>query len=271
MVDMPHWKQYIEEHPEFFDGVMKAGQNIQLQYQFPKPLNRFECEESTIDFACARLDIDRERYLQLKEKGLAENPQYDTYCKEYPLPIGWRSVYMTYFRKGWNFTDLVNHDRHAFVERDDAFIGLAKRFVSKETIGWFLGLVKVYDRYMGTDKELGELSHDESLYVLFKPPFEFIEGMILLEGKLDGPVTDQLKDYEKYYNKNILGKVIVGRPQSNIQEWIEKVKPFFLQEPDLTQEKLAEYLDVNITSVRKNRIKAGFTKYEDLRQFFKKT
>lgn len=250
----------------------KIAEQIEAQNpaKFPKPAkwNREASEKSTEAFARYRLNYFADMADKIDPERKLFNPILDYFVKEYPLPLGPGSIYECYMRNGWD-----DGPREIMpsplVEKFDAYAGLAQRFESEKAIGWFLGLVQPYNLYTMPEKDRESLPLGADFYWAYHMEFIFVEGMVLLEGSLDESVIRQLKDYEKYYNKNILGKIVVGRPQSNIQEWIEKVRPFFLQEPDLTQEKLAEYLDVNITSVKKNRIKAGFKTYDEFRKSFK--
>ncbi|MDD3948717.1 MAG: hypothetical protein PHT43_04555 [Anaerolineaceae bacterium] len=266
MVDIPGWDEWIVKNPDRFKRVLGFRSKYDQIYEFPAPLDQDECRESTIDFACSRLGINYERYSELKQKELADNPKFEIYCKEYPLPIGSFAIVSTYMRKRWYWTELHGFYGHRLIVGNErAIIGLAKKYQNGNTVGWFLGLVKTYDRYMNTETELGEIEQDEALYVYFYPPFEFIEGMVLFEGKLDESVIRQLKDYEKFYNKNILGKIVTGRPRSDPEYWLEPARAKIQEKPDITQDDLAHEIGCDLKTFKINRKNGGFATYKEFK------
>lgn len=262
MVGIPSWEHYFEKHPDDLLRMMKYREKYQAMYQFPDSLDQQECEDSTVEFACSRLHIGQQSYQKLKSENLAFDPMFEIYCHEYPLPIGWWSIFNTQQIKQWYWTELGWELPTPIVENENAFVGLAKKFTTNNAIGWFLGLVKVYHRYLNNDQVFGELDVDESRYVFNYPQFEFIEGMILLEGRLDDKVISDLKEYEKYYNKNILGKVITGRPPDDPEYWLYLFGKVVKSYPGITQRELAMRVHCHEKTIRYNLKKADFPNFK---------
>lgn len=268
MVGIPSWDHYFEKHPDDLPRMIKYREKYQAMYQFPDLLDQQECQDSTVEFACSRLHIGQQSYQKLKSENLAIDPMFEIYCHEYPLPIGWWSIFNTQQIKQWYWTELGWELPTPLVENENAFVGLAKKFTTNNTIGWFLGLVKVYHRYLNNDQVFGELDVDESRYVYIYPQFEFIEGMILIEGGLDGVegVRKELLNYKDDYDKNVFGTMITGRRFSYdsayyVTEAIKVIK----ENPRLKQEILVTMIGRSLRAFQIDVKNEGYKGFRDLK------
>jgi hypothetical protein len=57
-----------------------------------------------------------------------------------------------------------------------------------------------------------------------------------------------------------------GRPRSNTDDFIEKVRGALKAKPNITQAKLAEYLECDEKTIKRKTRKAGFRSFQDMRR-----
>lgn len=227
----------MDDNVDWYEKLTARIQDENVE-RFPKPAkwNRKGCEKSTEIFARCRLHYFAEMADEIDPERKLFNPILDYFVKEYPLPIGLSAISQCYTRNGWDDgpREIIPSP---FVERLDAYAGLAKRFTSGDTVGWFLGLVKPYNLFTVSEEEFESLPDEEKFYWAHHMEFIFIDGIVLLEGKLDDDLVNiPLKEYIKYYNKNILGKVVTGRPFSKETDSIIEAAKIAIKEHPLDKQ-----------------------------------
>lgn len=250
------------------------------RYPFPNDkLDIEKCKKSTENFARWRLkhmpqflkmtDQEKDHFEKTDEmiiEGIRQNPIHDYYVLEYPLPIGIGAIQKAYMKHRWD-SDPTEIIPSPIVEKIDAYAGLIERRCNGDTTGYFIGLVKMHDMWNLTETETVNLTEDEKWWLYYATQFEFTEGMILLEGKLDKKVIRDLKKYEKEYNETILGTVFTlpGRPSTDPEEYLGPARIIIRKFPDITQKDLCEnYLFCLPRTFREHTKNAKFTSY---RQF----
>lgn len=202
------------------------------KFPFPAKLDIEDCKERTKFFAKSRL-----KYYTRKEDSEFFDIVLDKFVNEYPLPAGKMSIMRWLYIRNRHLVTGSAKVISPLVENLDVDIGFVQMFYNenvdikgRDTIGWFLGLVKPYDTFHMSKEEKDQLSGKDHEFLLRNMHYIFDDSMILLEGKLDDSVILQLKDYEKYYNKNILGKVVTGRPFSKETESIVEAARMAIKE-----------------------------------------
>ena len=196
------------------------------------------------------------------EIGIRFNPILDSYTKEYPLPIGIGSLYEWYLLEGFETKPELCLPS-PLVSSPGAYAGFVFTAKEEETIGWFIGLVEPTDYFNMSDEERQNLSSDQKKFWMHNRKFKFIEGMILLDGKLDGKVIGDLRAYEKEYNKNILGKVITGRPISDDFDWsLNEARLILKKSPKLKQEILVTEIGISLRAFQNHIKKAGYANFK---------
>lgn len=249
------------------DELFQARDDLDEKHPFPKELLNYDaCIKSTEIFARIRAWNDYPKMARNEESpnqviNFNYNPIMEEYVTEYPLPIGIMSILQCYIKNDW-WAAPKEIVPTPLVEKENAYAGLAFSNYSENACGWFIGLVKVYDQYSVPFEEWLQLTEVEQYWLKHSKKFEFIEGMILLEGKLDESVIRQLKDYEKYYNKNILGKIITGRPRSDPEYWLEPARAKLRGKPDITQDELAYEIGCDLKTFKINRKNGGFATFQ---------
>jgi len=179
----------MDDNPEFGS----------INFEFPDSLDKSECQESTFRFAFSRLNENpnfREEWC---------DPILTKFARMYPLPIGEISIGLSlrsFQNKGRIPPTLISRSKAAYA-------GLAKQFVNGETRGWFIGVVQDNNFLLSAKIIIKQGRTEQWKYLANTKQFKFVEGIIILEGKLDEKVIGDLRAYEKEYNKNILGKRII--------------------------------------------------------------
>lgn len=254
----------MDDDSEF---LLRVRPEIKNRYPFPdEKLNRQACEKSTENFARSRLqhgfaDLEKSMEIEPDDPAVLYNPILDYYVKEYPLPIGPISILQCYYKHGW-YQEPVEVIPSPIVERWNAFAGLAKSFRNNGSVGWFIGLVEVFDLFNNSEEENALLTTDEKIWLYHASVFKFSEGMILLEGKLDETVISNLKEYENKYNKTILGKTIPGRPPDDPEYWLYLFGKVVKSYPGITQRELAMRVHCHEKTIRYNLKKADFPNFK---------
>lgn len=234
------------------------------KFPFPAKLDIEDCKERTKFFAKSRLN-----YHTRKEDSEFFDIVLDKFVNEYPLPAGKMSIMRWLYIRNRHLVTGSAKVISPLVENLDVDIGFVQMFYNenvdikgRDTIGWFLGLVKPYDTFHMSKEEKDQLSGKDHEFLLRNMHYIFDDSMILLEGKLDESVIRQLKDYEKYYNKNILGKIITGRPRSDPEYWLEPARAKLRGKPDITQDELAYEIGCDLKTFKINRKNGGFATFQ---------
>jgi hypothetical protein len=250
-------------------NLENAHKKLDEQYPFPAGLDREKAEASTEFFARSRVRFPQEN--KDNETHPDFNPILPYYVKTYPLPIGWEAILEAYTRNGWG-ADPHEIMPSPLVERPDAYAGLAIFRDTNKAKGWFIGLVKVTSAFTIPEEDYKKLSDEEQWILLYSTSFEFIEGMFLVEGKLDDDLFTQLKEVERWYNEKILGKVMRGRP---IKSGLYSKDQFlslnvsalkkFSRRP--LQDEMAEQMQIDPRTYKNYRLRCGFDSYDTLIQY----
>lgn len=250
------------------DWYSKLADNIQNENmnRFPKvgKLNQKACEESTEMFARYRLHYFSKIADEIDPERKFFNPILDYFVKEYPLPLGLGAISECYTRRGWDDSprEIIPSP---IVERLNAYAGLAKRFESKKSVGWFLGLVQPYNLFTMPDNEKDSLTGGEVYYWAHHTEFVFVEGMSLLEGKFDKPIIRQLEDYENSYNENMLGTFTVGRPRYDPEDYLGPARSIIRRYPDILQKDLVKRIGCDERTFRRWREIADFKTFREFK------
>lgn len=178
---------------------------------------------------------------------------------EYPIPIGRMAILKWAYTDGIDFTrEELNLLPPALVENEDAILGWADLAESKKAKCWILGLVEpILDR---TDENLTSAERWKAMFI---PAYQFSESMLLYEGEPDLELFQRAQSRKRFFDENVLGKKIRGRPHVLPNGFIDRVKEAIRLDRNITQEKLAEFLDCDISTVKRNVRKAGFETYRD--------
>ncbi len=237
------------------------------RFPYPEKLNREWAEISTEEFARWRLD-----YSARDESSEFFDPIISAYVKEYPLPVGKLSIMNWFYIRNKDLKTKSNTKIRPLVEHMDTDIGFAYRFSNENAIGWFLGLVKPFDTFHMPKEERKKYSDKDREYLLRTMHYVFEGSMILLEGEPDDSIFDQLKEFNLFYKRKILGMKIGGRPRIDPTAMMYAAGEILKVNPDISQEKLTEKLGIpDISTFKKYRKAADFPTYEDLRKSVKKS
>ena len=143
---------------------------------------------------------------------------------------------------------------------------MAKRFIGDETVGWFIGILR--NKHLDRFYELMIQNHVDLLECLFlftTFQFIFVEGIILLEGKLDKSVIRQLEDYENYYTENILGEFIRGRLRYDPEDYLGPARSIIRRYPDILQKDLVKRIGCDERTFRRWREIADFKTFREFK------
>jgi hypothetical protein len=234
------------------------------KFPFPAKLDIEDCKKRTKFFAKSRL-----KYYAYEEDSEFFDIVLDELINEYPLPAGSLSIMRWVTFRNIPLQTKVKKKIRPLVENTDVDIGFVQMFYNenvdikgRDTIGWFLGLVKPYDAFHMSKEEKDQLSGNDHEFLLRNMHYIFDDSMILLEGKLDDSIIREMKGFEKYYNKNILGKVITGRPRSDPEYWLEPARAKLRGKPDITQDELAYEIGCDLKTFKINRKNGGFATFQ---------
>lgn len=237
------------------------------RFPFPAKLDIEDCKLRTNFFARTRL-----KYYSHDEDSEFFDTVLDRFINEYPLPAGKMSIMHWQFIRNRDLKTKSKTMIRPLVENLDVDIGFVEMFykenadsAGRDTFGWFLGLVKPYDMFHMSKEEKDRHSGNDHEFLLRNIHYTFDDSMILLEGKLDESVIRQLKDFEKYYNKHILGKVITGRPRSDPEYWLEPARAKIQEKPDITQDDLAYEIGCDLKTFKINRKNGGFATFKEFK------
>lgn len=232
---------------------------------FPKNLDKNECIESTRLFAYHRLNIKNPKKGPDKPGGhdKVQNDSVDQklidYAEIYPLPISADTIGHDWLRKHGDKKPEIGELPRPLVEQKGLYVGLAKRFVGDETVGWFIGILR--NKHLDKFYELmtrNPVDIMECLFLFSTFQFIFVEGIVLLEGKFDKSVIRQLEDYENFYTENILGELITGRPRYDPEDYLGPARPIIRKYPDILQKDLVKRIGCDERTFRCWRELAGF-------------
>lgn len=229
---------------------------LKEKFPFPENVSREWAEKTTELFARKR---SKYPYYQEGDNDIyiERNPTFEAFLTEYPLPADIFSMILWFTKK--------EHSRETFpktifplVERFDTYIGLVHRVEGDNTIGYFLGLVEPYDYFHLPDNDWQNLTEEQGEFLLTNMFYKFIDGIVLLEGKLDKSVIRQIEDFEKDYNENILGKLTPGRPRYDPEDYLGPARPIVRRYPDILQKDLVKRIGCDERTFRRWRELAGF-------------
>ena len=231
--------------------------------QMPEELDIDECKRSTMEFVILRNGFDHKGPKGHIEEYRKNFPLLFEFADTYPLPIGFFSILINVFNRSIFKPPKQPFPNPLLESKKVQFVGLTKRFTNDDTIGWFIGMLE--DEHFELAVKLLEdedFDYSENSYLQHTHRFKFIEGVILLEGRLDDKVISDLKEYEKYYNKNILGKVITGRPPDDPEYWLYLFGKVVKSYPGITQRELAMRVHCHEKTIRYNLKKADFPNFK---------
>jgi hypothetical protein len=246
----------------------KAKKKFEEKYPFPAGFDIEQAKASTEYFARSRIRFP----LEDKDSNMHPdfNPILPYWAKDYPLPIGWKSILEAYMRNGW---DKDPHEimPSPLVEKSDAYAGIAILRESSSSQGWFIGLVNVISAYNMPIDEVEKLSDEEKWILIHGVNYEFIDGIFLIEGKLDEGLFVKLKEVERTYNEKILGKIIRGRPLNTTDfsndQFLElniSALKGFTRRP--RQYEMAEVIHIDLRTYINYRQRCDFVSYESMLQ-----
>jgi len=242
---------------------------------FPAGLNKVEAIKSTKLFAYSRLRLDIQEKIAKADDNLDFpylvnmlcNPVLFQLAEVYPLPLSYKAIAKAYSKKDWQQSyDHKGFMPRPFVESYGDYAGWAYKVKHKDTIGWFIGLVVDLNQIKMQELIDSGIPNPRLFFDLFiNTQYKFVEGMILLEGKLDEAesVIRDLRAYEKIYNKNILGKVITGRPISDDYEWsLNEARAKLKKNPKLKQQILVDEIGISLRSFQNHIKRANYANFK---------
>lgn len=192
------------------------------------------------------------------------NPVFDKYIKTFPLPIGPDSI-LDWFRLYNKYNKPVSRESiKPVVDVPLAYLGYAYYFdfPDSNSIGWFLGLLRSNVFVRLSPKERALLTTKEYMHLLTAPKFQFIEGIMLFEGKTEETILENLKEIEREYNNHILGKMISGRTRIDPEYLLKPARLVLLKNPRISQKDLVNKIGCDLRTFNIVRKNGGFPTYK---------
>lgn len=248
-----------------------------VEFTFPPGLDKDEAISSTKSFAYSRLKLDIQEEIVNRDENQEFKPLSNILCnptlfklaEAYPLPLSYDAIGIWWVQNELRLSPDYGYMPRPLVDTHGGYAGWVYKAENNDTIGWFIGLVEDVNKQKMHELIDSGKPNPQLFFELFENnQYRFIEGMILLEGKLDEceSVLSELRNVKADYDRDYLGQIVHGRRFSyDSKFFVEKAKEVLKNNPHLKQKFLVPEIGRSLRAFQMDIRNEGYKNFLDFK------